>query len=154
MDAWYETAKALEARGEGYVLATVIRAVAPTSAKPGDKAVVTEGGTVHGWIGGSCAEPTVKHEAELALADGECRVVQITPEPVHANEREGLVVVPMTCYSGGELEIYLEPHVAKRELLVFGNSPVARRSSSSACASGISCRSSTLRSGRPSKERT
>jgi xanthine dehydrogenase accessory factor len=126
MDNWYHTAKDLEARGESYVLATVVRAVAPTSAKPGDKAVVTAEGVVHGWIGGSCAEPTVKKEAALAFADGACRVVRITPEPSLANDREGLVVVPMTCYSGGELEIYLEPHRAKRELLVFGNSPVAQ----------------------------
>ena len=41
MDRWYQAAKALEADNEGYVLATVVRAVAPTSAKPGDKAVVT-----------------------------------------------------------------------------------------------------------------
>ena len=126
MDAWYETAKELEARGESFVLATVIRAVAPTSAKPGDKAVVTDKGVVHGWVGGSCAEPTIKKEAELALTDGECRVVQITPDVDLPNDREGLVVVPMTCYSGGELEIYLEPHRAKAELLVFGNSPVAQ----------------------------
>jgi xanthine dehydrogenase accessory factor len=126
MDSWYGTAKELEARGESYVLATVIRAVAPTSAKPGDKAVVTEDGVVYGWIGGSCAEPTIKKKAKLALADGTCRVVQITPDPNVANNREGLVVVPMTCYSGGELEIYLEPHRAKRELVVFGNSPVAQ----------------------------
>ncbi len=126
MDRWYRTAKELEAKGEGYVLATVVRAVAPTSAKPGDKAVVTEQGVVHGWIGGSCAEPTIKSEAKLALADGACRVVQITPEPNRANDRDGLVIVPMTCYSGGELEIYVEPHRAKRELVVFGNSPVAQ----------------------------
>jgi xanthine dehydrogenase accessory factor len=125
MDGWYQTAKELEAKGESFVLATVIRALAPTSAKPGDKAVVTEEGVVHGWIGGSCAEPTIKKEAKLALADGACRVVQITPDPNLPNEREGLVVVPMTCYSGGELEIYLEPHLAKAELVVFGNSPVA-----------------------------
>ena len=126
MDDWYRTAKELEAGGESYVVATVVRAVAPTSAKPGDKAVVTEQGVVHGWIGGSCAEPTIKKEAKLALSDGACRVVQITPEPNLGNDREGLVVVPMTCYSGGELEIYVEPHRAKRELLVFGNSPVAQ----------------------------
>jgi len=125
MDHWYQAAKELEARNEGFVLATVVRAVAPTSAKPGDKAVVTEDGVVQGWIGGSCAEPTVQKEAKLALADGACRVVQITPDPV-TSTREGLVVVPMTCYSGGELEIYLEPHPAKAELLVFGNSPVAQ----------------------------
>jgi xanthine dehydrogenase accessory factor len=126
MDNWYRTAKELEAKGESYVLATVVRAIAPTSAKPGDKAVVTEEGVVHGWIGGSCAEPTVKKEAKVALADGACRVVQITPDPNVISDREGLVVVPMTCYSGGELEIYLEPHRAKRELVVFGNSPVAQ----------------------------
>ena len=126
MDRWYRTAKALEGAGEGYVLATVIRAVAPTSAKPGDKAVVTEAGVVHGWVGGSCAEPTICEEAKLALLDGACRVVRITPEADLASHREGLVVVPMTCYSGGELEIYLEPHRAKRELVVFGNSPVAQ----------------------------
>ena len=126
MDSWYRTAKELEAKGESYVVATVIRAVAPTSAKPGDRAVVTGEGVVHGWIGGSCAEPTIKKEAKLALADGACRVVQITPEPNLGNDREGLVVVPMTCYSGGELEIYVEPHRAKRELVVFGNSPVAQ----------------------------
>jgi len=125
MDRWYRTAKELEAKGESFVLATVVRAVAPTSAKAGDKAVVTEAGVVHGWIGGSCAEPTIKKEARLALSDGDCRVVQITPDP-NPHEREGLVVVPMTCYSGGELEIYLEPHRAKRELMVFGNSPVAQ----------------------------
>jgi len=126
MDAWYQTAKELEAKGESFVLATVTRAIAPTSAKPGDKAVVTAEGVVHGWIGGSCAEPTIKKEAKLALADGACRVVQITPDPNLPNDREGLVVVPMTCYSGGELEIYLEPHRAKAELVVFGNSPVAQ----------------------------
>jgi xanthine dehydrogenase accessory factor len=126
MDRWYHAAKELEARNEGFVLATVVRAVAPTSAKPGDKAVVTEDGVVQGWIGGSCAEPTVKKEAKLALQDGACRVVQITPDPSLLSEREGIVVVPMTCYSGGELEIYLEPHPAKAELLVFGNSPVAQ----------------------------
>ena len=126
MDRWYEAAKELERQNEGYVLATVVRAVAPTSAKPGDKAVVTEEGVVQGWIGGSCAEPTVKKEAKLALEDGACRVVQITPDPSLPAKREGLVVVPMTCYSGGELEIYLEPHPSKAELLVFGNSPVAQ----------------------------
>jgi xanthine dehydrogenase accessory factor len=126
MQAFYETAKLCETKGEGYVLATVIRALAPTSAKPGDKAVVTEEGIVHGWIGGSCAEPTVRDEARRALVDGQCRVVQITPKPGPSTDREGLVVVPMTCYSGGELEIYLEPHLAKAELLVFGNSPVAQ----------------------------
>jgi xanthine dehydrogenase accessory factor len=32
----------------------------------------------------------------------------------------------MECYSGGELEVYLEPFLRRPRLLVFGNSPVAR----------------------------
>lgn len=116
----------LEARGEAYATAVVVRAVAPTSAKPGDRALVTENGTIHGWVGGSCAEPTVLRESAAALQDGQPRLVHITPEPPATDDRQGLVVVPMTCYSGGALEVFVEPHPAKPALLVCGNSPVAQ----------------------------
>ena len=116
----------LRARGEPFVMATVVRAVPPTSAKPGDKAVLTDDGLLVGWIGGSCAEPTVTKEASLALADGECRLVLITPEDNPPASAAGLSVHKMECYSGGALEIYLEPFLALPRLLVFGNSPVAR----------------------------
>jgi xanthine dehydrogenase accessory factor len=116
----------LRARGEPFVMATVVRAVSPTSAKPGDKAVLTDDGLLIGWIGGSCAEPTVTKEAALALADGECRLVLITPEEHPPAAGNGLSVHRMECYSGGALEIYLEPFLALPRLLVFGNSPVAR----------------------------
>jgi xanthine dehydrogenase accessory factor len=115
----------LRARGVPFVMATVVRAVAPTSAKPGDKAVLTDDGLLIGWIGGSCAEPIVRKEAEAALLDGECRLLLITPE-VQAASGEGRSVHKMECYSGGALEIYLEPFLALPRLLVFGNSPVAR----------------------------
>ena len=118
----------LRARGEPFVMATVVRAVAPTSAKPGDKAVLTDSGLLVGWIGGSCAEPIVRKTAETALADGECRLVVITPNQSIAagDDGSGRSVHRMDCYSGGELEIYIEPFLAKPRLLVFGNSPVAR----------------------------
>ena len=116
----------LTERGRPFVLATVVRAVAPTSTKAGDKAVITEDGDVHGWVGGSCAEPIVKKEAQAALADGECRLLHISPEAELPPSREGLTFRPMTCYSGGLLEIHLEPHLERPALLVCGNSPVAR----------------------------
>lgn len=121
-----DMAAALAARGEAYVTALVVRAVAPTSAKPGDRAVITSDGVVHGWIGGSCAEPTVRRESAAALADGQPRLVHITPEAPSSDDRRGLVVVPMTCYSGGALEVFIEPHAAKASLVVCGNSPVAQ----------------------------
>ncbi len=118
----------LRARGEPFVMATVVRAVAPTSAKPGDKAVLTDAGLLVGWIGGSCAEPIVRRTAETALLDGECRLLRITPDQSvpSGDDGTGRSVHRMECYSGGELEIYIEPFLAQPRLLVFGNSPVAR----------------------------
>jgi xanthine dehydrogenase accessory factor len=115
----------LRARGVPFVLATVVRAVAPTSAKPGDTALLTEDGLVAGWVGGSCAEPIVRRESAAALHDGECRLLHITPEPGSREARPGMSVHAMECYSGGALEIYLEPFLPMPALLVVGNSPVA-----------------------------
>jgi xanthine dehydrogenase accessory factor len=114
----------LKARGVPFVMATVVRALAPTSARPGDKALFTRGRVLLGWVGGSCAEPIVREEAEAALRDGECRLVEITPDPAEV-ARPGIVVHDMRCYSGGTLEIYLEPYLPMPTLLVMGNSPVA-----------------------------
>lgn len=38
-----------------FVLATVVHAERPTSAKPGDSALVLPDGTVEGFVGGTCA---------------------------------------------------------------------------------------------------
>ena len=46
-----EAARRLERSGTPYALVSVIRAVAPASARPGDKAVVTADGAMHGWVG-------------------------------------------------------------------------------------------------------
>ncbi|HEU5098595.1 MAG TPA: XdhC family protein, partial [Roseiflexaceae bacterium] len=40
--------------------------------------------------------------------------------------REGLTDVPMTCFSGGTLEIYIEPQQPQPRLIVIGSLPVAR----------------------------
>jgi xanthine dehydrogenase accessory factor len=122
----FARASSLKAAGKPFVLATVVRAVAPTSAHPGDKALLTPGGGLAGWVGGSCAEPIVRDEAEAALADGKPRLVRITPDTDAVLEKVGLSVHRMTCFSGGELDIYLEPHLPAQALVVFGTSPVGR----------------------------
>src|ERR1700732_944271 len=67
--------------GTPHVLATVVRTEAPTSAHPGDKAVVTADGRLHGWIGGRCSEPIVRREALRALSEGVPQLVRIVPAP-------------------------------------------------------------------------
>src|SRR5262245_61110381 len=101
----------LQARGRAFALATVVRCEAPTSAKPGAKALILEDGTVSGWVGGACAEPVVVREAMAALRDGRPRLVGLLGEPRRGPGRtEGMLEFPMTCHSGGTLEIYVEPY--------------------------------------------
>ena len=119
-----QKAHELLARGVSFALATVVRRERPTSGEPGDKAIVTPDGSFIGWVGGSCAQPTVLKEAKKALADGEPRLVVLTPN-VDAESREGIELYRMSCYSGGTMEIYIEPYLPEPELLVCGVSPAA-----------------------------
>ena len=119
-------AHALSEAGEPFVLATVVRCERPTSAKPGAKALVRRDGTVVGWIGGSCAEPVVVREGLRALQDGRPRFIALVGEggsgPGH---REGVLEHPMTCHSGGTVEIFVEPILPKPALILVGKGPVA-----------------------------
>ncbi|MFQ5690500.1 MAG: XdhC family protein [Gemmatimonadota bacterium] len=157
-------------RGIPFALATVVRREAPSSARPGLKALVLADGTLHGWLGGACIEPTIREEALRALADGRPRLVVFAPhggrgaancceserpglsatasccesagpadsggaaaagEAVAAVDpelraRPGVVRYPMTCHSGGTVEIYVEPQLPSPTLELFGDSPVNR----------------------------
>ncbi|MBX2797102.1 MAG: XdhC family protein [Myxococcales bacterium] len=123
--AFTAAAADLEARGIPYVTATVVRVVPPASARPGDKAILTRDGLVHGWVGGSCAEPIVRAEVAAVLDAGEARLICITPTAEELAGRSGLVVHTMTCFSGGAIDVYLEPTLPSDQLVVFGRSPVA-----------------------------
>jgi xanthine dehydrogenase accessory factor len=119
-----EKAGALLAQNVPFALATVVRRERPTSGEPGDKAIITSDGEFIGWIGGSCAQPTVLQEAKRAIADGEPRLVVLTPN-LDEEAREGVELYRMTCYSGGTMEIYIEPYLPAPQLLVCGASPAA-----------------------------
>jgi xanthine dehydrogenase accessory factor len=115
----------LAARGEPFVLALVVRREPASSTQPGDMAVVTASGAFHGWLGGTCTQPTVVREAQQALADGQPRLLALSPDPA-ADQRPGVAVRPMTCHSGGTVDIYLEPVLPPPRLVVFGAAPTAR----------------------------
>jgi xanthine dehydrogenase accessory factor len=102
----------LAAAGERFALATVVDVERPTSARRGDRALVTPDGTVHGWIGGACAEPAVVREALSALAEGEARLVRIGPGE-------------SGCASEGTVEVLVEPQLPAPRLAVVGDGPAA-----------------------------
>lgn len=125
-DEFFQTAHELTAAGRPFATALVVRAERPTSGKPGDRALVTADGVMHGWIGGSCAQPTVVKEALAALEDNKSRLIRLSPDPGSEALPDGMMEVPMTCFSGGTLDIFIEPHQPRPQLLLVGSLPVAQ----------------------------
>jgi len=124
-------AEAMRRQRTPYVLATVVRAEKPTSAKPGDHALILADGTLEGFVGGVCAESTVLSLGLRLLSSGESTLLRITPDAQtrpdagRGNPDEGLVVVSNPCLSGGSVEIFLQAVVPAPLLRVYGDAPVA-----------------------------
>ena len=77
-DQFLNKAAELLAKGEPFVTASVVRYQAPilASREQGDHLRRRK---VWGWIGGGCSQPVVVKEALKALADGQPRLVRISP---------------------------------------------------------------------------
>src|SRR5450631_375947 len=108
-----------------FVHATVVRAQKPTSARPGDDAVVLGDGTIEGFVGGHCAEGSVRSAALNALPDGQTLLLRVLPEgeePFPESPSARVVVNP--CLSGGALEIVLEPLLPAPLMVAIGNTPI------------------------------
>jgi len=117
-----ELASELKKKGEPFAIATVVRAEKPTSAKPGAVGIITLDRKLTGWVGGSCAEPTVKKEALKSIADGQPRLLRLCPpERLGQGSQDGVVEVALTCISGGTYEIYIEPQMVKPHLVIVGH---------------------------------
>src|SRR2546428_9383301 len=114
----------LRRRGETFVVATVVRVEPPTSARAGDKALITADGKLWGWVGGSCSEGLVRREALIAMGDGQPRLVKIAPDqaPEHL---PGVVAHLSTCPSAGSLDVFIDPQLPRPRLFVVGATPAA-----------------------------
>lgn len=110
------------AERQPYALATVVRSERPTSGKPGNMALISADGVMHGWIGGSCTRSEVIRHALVTLDQGEPRLLAFGSSP---GRPDGLVPVPMSCSSGGKVEVHVNPVLPAPVLVVAGSSPVA-----------------------------
>ena len=125
-DTIFDTARRLQQVGTPYALVSVIKALAPASARPGDKAIVTAEGELYGWVGGGCAQPAVVRTVRQALADGRARVIRIAPTADgHERDLGDVLEFGMACHSGGTLELFIDPVLPRARLVVIGASPVA-----------------------------
>jgi xanthine dehydrogenase accessory factor len=100
----------LAAEGTPFALATVVGVERPSSARVGDRALVTGDGELLGWVGGACTEPEVVRLALAALAGGDVR-----------RER-----IESRCASEGAVEVLIEPQQPALRLAVVGDAPAAR----------------------------
>ena len=136
----------LRAARTPFVLATVVRADAPTSARPGDRAIVHADGTVEGFAGGACAVSTLRAQSALLLQGeaGGSVLLRIVPDPDGqagaVAPQDGTVVVDNPCLSGGRLELFLEAVVPSPLVLVSGDSPIARAVVAVGAAAGYETR--------------
>jgi xanthine dehydrogenase accessory factor len=120
------SAQRLHQQDQPYALVSVLRVQAPASARPGDKAVVSAEGIVHGWIGGGCAQPAVLRTVKRSLADGVARVIRIAPaEEGQMRELDDVLEFGMACHSGGTLELFVDPMLPRARLTLIGDSPLA-----------------------------
>src|SRR4051794_22117303 len=110
-----------------FVTATVVRAAKPTSVRPGDAALVLADGTIDGFVGGVCAQESVRLHAARALETGEAVLLKLLPGLV-SDERagDGVVVAHNPCLSGGALEIFLDPQPVAPRIVIVGDTPIAR----------------------------
>jgi xanthine dehydrogenase accessory factor len=127
----------LAAQGEAFVAATVVRVERPTSVQPGNVALVHEDGTIEGFVGGVCAQHSVRLYSLKAIESGEPLLLRILPdgpsEPPgtgaedgrEVHREEGVVTVQNPCLSGGSIEVFLEPFLPAPRVLVAGDSPIA-----------------------------
>lgn len=90
-----------------FVVVGVLRTDGPTAIKQGNKAIILADGSIEGWVGGHCTENEIVQNALGCLKLGESRSLNLT-----------------TC-QGGRMDVYLEPYLPKRKLLIFGHVPIA-----------------------------
>ena len=131
-----ERAEALTAERSAFVIATVVRVQRPASVAPASTGLVHADGTIEGFIGGVCAQHSVRLYSLTAIESGTPLLLRILPDPdggapqddpaaaMELSREEGTVTVRNPCLSGGAIEIFLEPVLPAPRVLVAGNSPI------------------------------
>src|SRR3954463_2560593 len=122
----FDKIASLRRSGEPFAVATVVARRAPVSAHLGDQAIVYADGRMEGFVGGACSREIVRKQALASLRARHACLVSIRPDAAAASASDPEhVIVPMTCVSEGAVDVYVEPFVQARRLVVVGATPVA-----------------------------
>ena len=123
---FFEKLAALGRGGQAFAVATVVARRTPVSAHLSDRAIVYADGRMEGFVGGACSREIARKQALEAIMVREPRLVSIRPDATDTVTTDPEhVVVPMTCASEGAIDVYIEPFVHARRLVIVGATPVA-----------------------------
>ena len=103
--------------GVAVASATVVDTSRSVPRRAGAKMLVFRDGSISGTVGGGEMEARVVAESVVALADGRCRLLSYRlVDPVRGD--------PGVC--GGDVQIFVEPHMPKPTVIVMGYGHVGR----------------------------
>ncbi len=124
----FDTIERLRQTGAPFCVATVMRTADATSAKAGAKAAVTEAGEIIGHLGGACVQRAVRQAAGAAMAEGAPRIIRVKPSErvVSMTDADGAQLFKSGCPSGGTVDLLIEPYAHPPQLVIFGDTPIAR----------------------------
>lgn len=129
-----ELAEDMRGRGEPFAIATVIRTLGATAAKPGAKALVTADGTIlQGWIGGGCVRGAIAQATRRAMSEGTPQLISLHPQDLldekgiaPGDDVEGVKFARNGCPSKGSMDIFVELILPLPQLIIYGEAPVAQ----------------------------
>ena len=122
--------EALEKKGSSFVIATVIRTMSSTAAKPGMKAIISNKGEIlSGWLGGGCVTNAVRNTALETLNLKKPKLVVLSPDDIKEDldelNNDQTFHKKNYCPSEGSMDIFVEPFYPKSELIIYGDTPIA-----------------------------
>lgn len=126
--------KDFKAKSVPFAMATVVRTLNSTSAKPGGKALIDQSGEIlMGWVGGGCARSAVSKAARQAIASGDPQFISLRPQELLESDgltagesRDGVQFERNGCPSKGTMDIFVEPVLPLPTLTIFGAGLVAK----------------------------
>ena len=122
---WIQRSEELEKAGIPFAIATVINTVAPTSAKPMAKAIITVDGKMEGWIGGGCSQDVIIKEAVKCIHNETSSIIRLSPHQEDDGSQSYKKNLTMSCESGGTLEFHIESVLPMTQMLIYGTTPAA-----------------------------
>ncbi len=91
---------------EAFAIVGVLKTEGPTAIKTGNRSIIRADGSIEGWVGGHCTEEEIVRNALKSMDDGTTRTLKLS-----------------TCH-GGTMDVYIEPYLPRRKLIVFGHVPI------------------------------